>query len=40
MDGGIVLLTQSKSVPAPISSLLLSRAAEVGRLDFIGLVRW
>jgi putative cell wall-binding protein len=37
-DGGIVLLTQSTSVPAPISSLLLSRAAEVGRVDFIGLV--
>ena len=38
LDAGTVLLTQSKSVPASVSSLLLSRAQEVGRVDFIGLV--
>jgi putative cell wall-binding protein/peptidoglycan hydrolase-like protein with peptidoglycan-binding domain len=38
LDGGIVLLTQSKSVPAPITSLLLDRAKELGHVDFIGLV--
>jgi putative cell wall-binding protein len=36
-DGGIVLLVQSKSVPAPISSLLLARAGAIGAVDFIGL---
>lgn len=37
-DGGIVLLTRSVSVPGPISSLLLNRAGDLGRVDFIGLV--
>ena len=36
-DGGVVLLVQSESVPAPISSLLLARAEAVGAVDFIGL---
>jgi putative cell wall-binding protein len=36
-DGGIVLLVQSKGVPAPISALLLDRSAAIDAVDFIGL---
>jgi peptidoglycan hydrolase-like protein with peptidoglycan-binding domain len=38
LDGGIVLLTQSKSVPPVIASLLLEHAEELERVDFVGLV--
>lgn len=35
--GGILLLVQSKGVPAPAASLLLDRAGSIERVDFIGL---
>jgi putative cell wall-binding protein len=37
-DGGVVVLTQSRSVPGPTTSLLLDHAEEMGRVDFVGLL--